>query len=138
MYNSAQEVMEALLAGRKVRNIFWNKNDFLYMKDGKLFSNDGVENECFQPNLYNSWEEYVEKPKKVKLYIITSSTYGDSYIVAACSKKEARTNLYNYICPPGRDHILHSEDILSVKHSKCELLKLESKSVIYLHHQLDV
>jgi hypothetical protein len=133
MYKNAKEVMEALLAGKKVRNTIWEKNDYLHMKDGKLLANDYEENNYFQANLNYSWEEYVEKPKKYYLYKITSHKYGDSYIISATSKKEARQFLYEKMKRAVSYNIEADEDvkdILSVKFAKCERIKLQSNVVL--------
>ena len=130
MYKSAQEVMEALLAGKKVRNTIWQKNEYLFMQDGKLMANDGEENNCFQPNLYNSWEEYVEKPKKYFLYKITSTEYLDQYIVSATSKKEARQFLYEQLINIHGECDEDVQDILAVKSATCIKIKLQSNIVL--------
>lgn len=131
MYNSAKEIMEALLAGKKIRNTIWGKDDYLYMKKGKLLAPNDEENKIFELNLYYSWEEYVEKPKKCYLYKITSNEYQDSYLVSASSKKEARQFLYNELKKLQKDDDdIDVKDVLSVKLSTCEKIKLQSNIVL--------
>ena len=130
MYKSAKEVMEALLAGKKVRHEMWEKGDYIHMKDGKLLANDGEENNWFQPNCYHAWEEYVEKPKKYNLYKITSFEYRDSYIVSATSKKEARQFLYEQLINIHGECDEDVQDILSVKSATCIKIKLQSNIVL--------
>lgn len=131
VYNSAREVMEALLAGKKIHNTSWEDGCYIFLKAGELLSSDSEETYYlqFQPNLYNSWEEHVEKPKKMNLYKITSTPYSDSFIVSAFSKKEARIFLHNYLCKTWKDKN-DTIDILSVKLSKCERLKINSNFLI--------
>lgn len=127
-FKSAQEVMEALLAGKKVRHEMWEKGDYIHIKDGKLLANDGEEVLSFQPNCYHSWEEYVESPKKKKLYRLTN--FDEVYIVSSSSKKEARKVLFNYLITTFDDLIEEAKNVLSIKYTKCERVYYKNNVVI--------
>ena len=130
MYKNAKEIMEALLAGKKIRNTMWEKDDYVHIKDGKLLANDDEENNCFQPNLYYSWEEYVEKPKKLKFYKLSNNKTNEVYIVSAASKKDARKTVTNWISVNSRNNLYHINDIDSVKLTKCERVYIKNNTML--------
>jgi hypothetical protein len=64
-----KELLEVLLAGKKVRKNIWKIGDYIYLReDGLLFDEDG---EYFHADFSNisTYEIYEEPKKKIKLYL---------------------------------------------------------------------
>lgn len=130
MYKSAKEVMEALLAGKKIRNTIWAKDTFLCMKVDKLLDHNGEESRFFQLDLYYSWEEYVEKPKKLKFYKLTNDKINEIYIVSAPSKKDARNTVVLWMNKDSNHNLYHTDDIYSIKSTSCERINIKNNVMI--------
>ena len=67
--NSWDLCVRAITEGIKIRATTWVKDYYIYYKDGKWITTDGL----YQKPSFNSsdltdydWEEYKEKPKKIK------------------------------------------------------------------------
>lgn len=104
------EALQALVCGKKIREKRWDKDEYVYLKQGKITNNYGVRMELAVGNIYDilddNWELYQAKENK----LITDGKRWELY--SACCGVSCDTcmrhnlNLYRHCQKIGRDTLV--------------------------------